>query len=136
MRTIFLTLVLLGIWGCGPSTKQPDFPNLHPVKGVVKLGGQLVKGGTVQFVPEPDRPEFLINSEVGTDGTFTLSTVRTTDSKGERRAGAPAGNYRVTYIPMLTDQKAGGIVEPVTTAQIITVQEGPNDLTISYPARK
>ncbi|MCX7664206.1 MAG: hypothetical protein N2112_01520 [Gemmataceae bacterium] len=136
MRTTFLMMALLGILGCNNESQQPDFPNLHPVKGVVKLGGQPVKGGTVQFVPEPDRPEFLINSEVSTDGTFTLSTVRTTDRKGERRAGAPTGNYRVTYIPMISDQQAGGIVEPVTTSQLITVQEGPNDLTISYPARK
>ncbi len=136
MRTTFLTMALLGILGCGDSVKQPDFPDLHPVKGVVKLGGQPVKGGAVQFIPEPDRPEFLINSEVGTDGTFTLSTVRTTDNKGERRPGAPAGNYRVTYTPMMTEQAAGAIIEPITTTQVLTVATGPNDLTIDLPAKK
>lgn len=136
MRKTFFGVALLGILGCGDASKQPDFPELHPVKGVIKMGGQPVKGGAVRFTPEPDRPEFLINSEVGDDGTFSLSTVRTTDKKGERRPGAPAGRYRITYTPMVMDQTAGGFMEPITPSQTYTVQAGPNDLTIDLPRNK
>ena len=89
LSTAALALALLV--GCDKGNKQPDFPDLSPVKGGVKRDGQPVKGGVVQFTPDPDKPEFLINSEVGADGVYTLSTVRTTDSKGERKTGAPAG---------------------------------------------
>ncbi|HEY1188491.1 MAG TPA: hypothetical protein VGE74_12640, partial [Gemmata sp.] len=94
--------------GCGKDPSQPGFPDLHPVKGVVKRGGQPVSKGTVQFTPDPAKSDFLVNSEVGADGTFTLTTVRTTDSRGERKPGAPAGKYKVTFTPPLGDQTAGG----------------------------
>ena len=88
-------------------------PGPQPGQGGGKRDGQPVKGGVVQFTPDPDKPEFLINSEVGADGMYTLSTVRTTDSKGERKTGAPAGAYKVTYTPSLGDQTAGGQTGPV-----------------------
>jgi hypothetical protein len=88
----------------------------------------------VQFVPEPDRPEFLINSEVGPDGRFSLSTVRTTDSRGERRPGAPPGNYRVTYLPPVADQTTGNL-EPITLPKPLTVESQSNDLLIDLPPR-
>lgn len=125
-----LTALLIVVGGCDAGSKQPDFPELHPVKGVVKLGGKPVKGGVVLFSPEPERPEFLVNSEVGDDGSFSLSTVRTTDKKGERKPGAPAGKYRVSYSPPLGDQTAGPVGEPVPAQQPVTIASGDNDLTI------
>src|SRR5262245_29001621 len=100
MRTAlcFAASVLLFLTGCG-GKNQPKFDELHPVTGTLTAGGKAVTGGAVQFSPDPAKPEFMVNSEVGADGTFRLSTVRTTDSKGERKPGAPAGKYQVTYSP-------------------------------------
>jgi hypothetical protein len=118
------------LFGCDNGRPQPEFDTLHPVKGVVKRGGQPVKGGLLQFTPEPNKPEFLINSVVGDDGTYTLTTVRTTDKSGERRTGAPAGTYKVTYTPPLADQTAGGLVIPVDLPSTVTVNAGENNLPI------
>jgi hypothetical protein len=137
MRRLHYSLVLaLFLPGCDTATKQPDFPDLHPVKGVVKLAGKPVNRGVVQFTSVPERPEFLVNSEVGDDGTFTLSTVRTTDKRGERKPGAPPGRYRVTYSPPLGDQTAGPVGEPITAPQLVTVSAGTNELTIELPKKK
>lgn len=133
LSTAALALALLV--GCDKGNKQPDFPDLSPVKGGVKRDGQPVKGGVVQFTPDPDKPEFLINSEVGADGVYTLSTVRTTDSKGERKTGAPAGAYKVTYTPSLGDQTAGGQTGPVELPAKVTVKVGDNDITIDLPKK-
>ncbi len=121
--------------GCGGGADQPKFPDLSQVSGVVKRGGQPVKGGAVQFQSEPDRPEFLVNSEVGSDGTFTLSTVRTTDKTGERKTGAPAGKYKVVYQPPLGDQTAGGQLTPINAPGSFEVKAGPNDLMIELPKK-
>ena len=116
--------------GCG-GVKQPEFPDVYPAKGVVKRGGKPVAGGSVQFAPVPERPDFLVNSEVGPDGTFALSTARTTDKVGERKPGAPAGKYRVTYLPPAGDQTAGGVsFDPVEVPGTVTVAARENNLTV------
>ena len=138
MRTVSalaLATVTAALVGCGSGPSQPDFPDLHPVKGVVKRGGQPVSKGVVQFAPDPAKSDFLINSEVGTDGTFTLTTVRTTDSKGERKPGAPAGKYKVTFTPPLGDQTAGGQINPIDVPTPATVAPGDNTLTIELPKK-
>ena len=105
ITTLFTAIALPSILvGCGSGGNQPAFAELHTVKGVVKRGGQPMKGGMIKFIPDPDKPEFLINALVQSDGSFSLTTVRTTDTKGERKNGAPAGNYKVTYMPDLADQ--------------------------------
>ncbi len=121
--------------GCGGDASQPKFPDLNPAAGVVKRAGQPVKGGAVQFVPDPDRPDFLVNSEVGADGTFALSTVRTTDKSGERKTGAPAGKYKVVYQPPLGDQTAGGQLSPINVPAPVEVKAGPNDLLVELPKK-
>lgn len=133
MPVVALAVALLA--GCGGGANQPSFPELHPVKGVVKRGGQPVVGGSVRFTPDPDRPEFLINSEVQKDGTFTLSTVRTTDTHGERKSGAPVGKYKVTYEPPLGNQTAGGQMNPIDVPTPVSVTAGDNTLTVELPKK-
>jgi hypothetical protein len=93
-QLLFLSLAI-GITGCGP--KQPDFPELIPVKGTVKKGKETISGGTIQFAPEGILP-FIISSPVGTDGSFSLVTKRT-GPVSEERPGAPAGKHFVSYLP-------------------------------------
>lgn len=123
--------------GCGDGRNQPAFPDLQPVKGVVKKGNATATGGVVRFTPDPDTSDFIINSVVGPDGTFTLSTVRSTDTRGERKVGAPAGSYKVTYTPPLAEQGPGGLPQtPIDLPKPVSVQTGENNLTVELPARK
>lgn len=134
LSTAMILLSAVGLTGCGSGQpEQPAFADLFPVKGLVKRGDKPVKGGAVQFFPEPNKNEFLINSEVGVDGTFTLSTVRTTDRSGERRSGAPAGKYQVKYIPPAGDQLAGGQSSPIDVPGVITIESKENSLELILP---
>lgn len=132
MPRMLLLLALLAFAGCDSGTNQPAFAELHPVRGTVMRGGKPVAGGAVQFAAAPEDGSFMINSDVLPDGTFQLSTVRTTDTQGERKTGAPAGSYRVTYMPVVVDQTAGN-VEPITLNKEVTVEAKDNDLTIELP---
>jgi hypothetical protein len=132
-QALFLTLAF-GITGCGP--KQPDFPELVPVKGVVKKGKETVTAGIIQFEPETPRPAFLIQSFVAPDGTYSLVTTRTTDTVGENRPGAPAGKYKVTYLRPLGEKppekgsKGGPPPGPIRLGEPVTVSAGQADYPI------
>lgn len=128
-------LLSLALGGCG-GADQPPFPELSPVKGVVKRGNDPVAGGDIKFTPEPDRPEFIVNSVVGADGTYSLTTVRTTDTRGERKPGAPAGNYKVTYIPPHNSKTSTKSFTPIDLKALVTVQAGANDIAIDLSAAK
>lgn len=132
MRILTLAAAgLLALAGC--SDKQPKFDELHPVNGTVTAAdGKPVSGGSVQFTPDPDKPEFLVNSEVSKAGSFSLSTVRTTDSRGERKKGAPAGKYKVVFRPDVVDQTQGH-KEPITLPEPVTVEAKSNDLKLALP---
>jgi hypothetical protein len=122
---------VLVLSGCG-GPKGPDFGTLHPVKGIVTKGGQAVSGGVVQFARDPEQSEFLINSEVSAAGQFNLTTVRTTDSSGERKSGVAAGTYRITYFPPVVDQTTG-FLEPVLLPQPISIAGPAEELKIELP---
>jgi hypothetical protein len=126
-------LGLLLLAGCGE--KQPAFPDVHPVRGVVKVGGKPAAGGSVRFDADPAVPGYIISGPVGPDGAFTLTTVRTTDKVAERKPGAPAGAYRVTYMPPAGDQTAGPPPEPPVLPKPVTVEAKENDLTLDFPGR-
>ncbi len=134
-KAAVFALALLASAGCGTEAKQPDFPDLNPVKGVVTRSGRSVSGGSVRFTPDPAQSDFVVNSEVGTDGTFSLTTVRTTDSKGERKPGAPAGKYKMTYTPPLGDQATGGPTGPVELPTPVMVKVGDNNVTVDLPKK-
>ena len=132
MKHLLFLPLAFALAGCG-GPSQPAFPELHPVRGVVKRGGAAVSGGVVKFTPEPATPDFLVNGEIGADGSFTLSTVRTTDTAGERKPGAPAGKYKVTYLPPAGDQTVGPTPQPVTLPAPVTLPSA--DVVIELPKR-
>ena len=123
-----------GIWlalglatGCGSGGgNQPPFAELYPAKGVLVRDGQPVKGGVLQLAAIPPSAEFLINAEVGSDGAFELTTVRATDSRGERKSGVAAGTYTATYRPPVADQMTGNL-NPVALPKPVVVEAKPND---------
>ena len=128
-----LLLFAVGLLGCN-AQKQPDFDPLHVVMGKVQRAGMPLAGGSLRFNPIPDKQEFIINSPVGADGTFKLTTVRTTDNKGERRPGAPAGEYSVVYTPASADQTAA-YQPPITLPQKVKIEAQENTLTLEVPVR-
>jgi hypothetical protein len=136
-RFVVIVVCCLGIGlGCGGGSNQPPFSDLFVVKGVVMRGNDPVKGGAVRFQSDSDKQEFLVNSEVGSDGTFSLITVRTTDKQGERKPGAPAGKYKVMYYPNAADQTAGGSTDPIELSQAVTVEAKENNLKLELPKKK
>lgn len=131
---LVIALSLLSVQtGCfGP--KQPEFDALHPVTGKLQRAGAPLARGAVSFKPIPENQEFNVNGEVGDDGSFKLTTVRMTDSKGERRPGAPAGEYNVIYIPESKDQTVA-FQPPITLPQKVVIEAKDNSLTLEVPAR-
>ena len=99
MRAWIVTALVVFAAGCGASRDEPAFPDLVAVAGVIHQDGRPVGGGSIRFTPVPERDEFLINSEVGPDGRFTLATdspprvpraVSGVAVTVERAGGAPA----------------------------------------------
>lgn len=119
--------------GCSGS-KQPEFDALHPVTGKLQRAGQPLVGGSIRFNSIPEKQEFIVNGLVGPDGSFTLTTVRTTDSKGERRPGAPAGEYSAIYMPESKDQTVA-YEPPITLPQKVVIEAKDNSLTLEVPPR-
>ena len=113
--------------GCQPDKPKGELPPLHAVKGSVSRGGNPVGGGVIQFRPEPDVPNIVVNAEVKPDGTFELKTLHALSQKSA--PGAPAGTYRVLYLPPTAgDQNMAA--PPVVLPKPFTVKEGPNELPI------
>jgi hypothetical protein len=134
-RLLIATLILAA-WGISSTgcfgPKQPEFETLHPVSGKVQKGGVPVSGGALRFTAVPENPDFMIVSDVKEDGTFSLATVRSTDSRGEKKPGAPAGEYTVVYTPPNLDQTQG-FSPPVTLPAKITIKPETNELTLELP---
>ena len=64
-----------------------------------------------------------------------FTATRTTDKVAERKPGAPAGTYRVTYLPPAGDQTAGPPPESPVLPRPVTVEAKENDLTLDFPGR-
>lgn len=132
-------IMLVGAMGCRSGEAQPPFPELATVKGVVQRGNAPVRGGgSLQFLPQATGAEqnaFVITGEVADDGSFTVTTTRTTDKRGEKKSGAPPGQYRVIYMPVVADQTqaAPERAGPIELPKPITIQPGDNTLTVQLP---
>ena len=112
--------------GCNDKP-QWELPPLHPVRGVVSRGGAAVNGGVIQFRPDPDVPNIVINAEVKPDGTFELKTLHALSLKSG--PGAPVGNYKVMYLPA-TGGDQNKAPPSVVLPKPFTVKEGANDFVI------
>ena len=121
---VFVAVVLLP--GCSKTSDK--LPELHPVKGTITKNGVAVKPGYVRFDPESDQ-EYTVQGPVDAGGAFELETIR-----GDKRSkGAPAGVYKVFYIPDGgADQLASTPIETTTT---YTVEAKSNEITIELMAK-
>jgi hypothetical protein len=110
--------------GCAGDKPHGDLPPMHHAHGKVIHNGMPVAGGHIQFQAEPATPDLIVNAEVRPDGTFELQTLHALSQK--KAIGAPAGTYRVTYMPPATDQN----IVPVIPTETFVIKEGLNELTI------
>jgi len=129
IRGLPATLALAVLIGCQEAKPKGDLPPLYPAKGKVVRGGVPVASGLIQFQSEPPNPDLIVNSVVGPDGTFELQTLHALSQK--KAPGAPAGTYKVTYMPPAADQH----IVPVTPAQTFAIQAGTNELTVNLGAK-
>jgi hypothetical protein len=84
---LFLTPMLLGVWGCGGSGSSEA---LVPVSGKVTIGGAPLTRGSISFRADKARGNKSTAEpygEIKSDGTYTLYT--------NKKPGAPAGKYIV-----------------------------------------
>jgi hypothetical protein len=84
----FLSLALAT--GCGGS--EGAMPSLIPVEGMVKVGNDPLKTGSISFNPDNNKGNQSKHVGVGTitDGKFTLTT--------NGKVGVPAGAYKVSIV--------------------------------------
>jgi hypothetical protein len=124
-----LTTCLLVLLAAAPGCKKGgDMPATYPVGGeVLYRGGQPMKGGVVQLRLAGDTTCTVLG-DIGEDGTFTLSTL-----KGKQRVpGAPEGDYEVSVLPSLTQEKMR--VTPIPYKGSFHVGPGENHLRIELPS--
>jgi hypothetical protein len=111
-------LVLPGCAGSGP-----PLPETFVVRGrVIHKGGWLLEGGQITFRSVAD-PTLLASSVIAADGTFSLETFR----ENRKVAGAAAGEYWVTVIPPMGEDRT---VTAVQLAETYRVKPAGNDFTI------
>jgi len=116
---VIVPLFVLLVAGCGKSSGT--LPELHSVKGGLVQSGKAVSGGFVRFMPDKEG-DFIVQSEVDAAGKFELQTV----ANSQKRKGAPAGSYSVTYTPPGTDHK----IAIVTTKGTVSIVPGTHDLSV------
>ena len=112
--------------GCGTTPVAPP-PVTHPVKGrLLDKAGQPVTGGALQIVSSNDIPVSAMG-EVRPDGTFELAVL---SKSGQKLAGAEAGQYKATYIPVMS---AAQTEAPIDLPQPITIEARENVLELRLP---
>ncbi len=133
MSRILLGALVLVAAGCGGGA----LPRTFPAGGkVIHKNGKPLTGGSVEFTTVAD-PLLRVVGTIGSDGTFTLSTVK----DNAKADGAPAGEYRVMVQPPLVNDPRGGLqaahkgVPAITLPQMVRLEEKENtNLKLTLPA--
>jgi hypothetical protein len=112
-------LAAMGVLFAGCARQVEPMPATHPVTGTVhyKQGGPVP--GSVTFQAMTDQ-QLAFSGPIEDDGTFTVSTLRTSDQ--QRVDGMPEGDYRVAVFPQANDK----YVVPQELPGKVTVKAGEN----------
>ena len=105
--------------------------NLHPLKGQVKKGNEVVTAGWLTCTPT-DSNDYTVTAQIGADGRFEAFTMRADDKQGKKHPGAPAGTYRVMYGPPGSDQS----ITPIILPEPFKVEVGSNEWLIDIEVKK
>ncbi len=135
-RIVAVVLLTTAI-GCS-SGGAKKWPDLHPVHGVVKVGGKTATGGYLSLRSDDEsNSDLIVGGKIESDGTYKLSTSHALEQNSTQKAGAPAGRFRVMYMPPGGgDQISGASVDPIDSAKPVTIVAGDNDLTLEIPKPK
>jgi len=134
MRLLFAVCTFVVAIGLASCSKKSDsnVPTLHPVKGVVQLGGQPVNGGELSIRPDQNQPNLLISATVGADGRFEVVSMDTQDRDGKKHPGAPEGTYQIAYGVVSQDQNAA----PIVLSTSFVVEAKANEWIIELKEKK
>ncbi|MFN0195324.1 MAG: hypothetical protein ACKVT0_01155 [Planctomycetaceae bacterium] len=91
IASLILVGCVISLCGCGESG-----PTIVPVSGSVSYKGSPLTNGIVRFNPVDPKTGRPAEGNIGSDGKFTLSTIKSSD-------GAIAGEYNVTVISYKVD---------------------------------
>lgn len=123
---VLLHCAVAGFLGCNDAPKEPA-PATYPVNGKLKTrAGTPVDNGVIQLVATSGEPK-TASGEIQPDGAFELS-VMTGD--GQKFVGAEEGEYRVTYIPRMSEAQTE---VPVDLPQPVKIVPGENKLELKLP---
>jgi hypothetical protein len=120
-RAFLAFVAVLVLSGCAGS--GPPLPETFAVQGrVIDKSGRQLGGGQITF-RSVDDPTLVATGVIGADGSFTVETFR----ENRKAAGAAAGEYRVTVVsPMGEDRMVSAVELPET----YRVKPRENDFTI------
>lgn len=125
-RSTTALALLVILCGCTEEPKTPA-PTTHPASGkLTTKGGEPIDNGLIQLVATSGEPK-TASGEVKADGTFELG-VMTGD--GQKFAGAEEGEYRVTYMPRMSEAQTE---VPVDLPQPVKIVPGENRLELKLP---
>lgn len=120
------SLAIFGIIGC---SSDPDSAiNLVPVKGTITLDGKPMANAMVSFIPEAgDGPSTAGGDTTGPDGNYM--------AQYRNRTGLAPGKYKVTVVPGLSEDPAGGIPEELKGDPFMAA-EGARVAAATRPSKK
>jgi len=130
-RFILAAAAFAAVIGCSSNGSKP-WPDLHPAKGSITVDGQTPSGGYVSLHgDDPSVADVIVSGRVEADGKFTLNTVHATEKNSPTKAGAPAGTFKVRFMPPANgDQATGTSVDPIDGKSPVTIKPGDNELKI------
>ena len=114
-KALAVAALALCVSACGGKQRLPVFP----VRGKVFFQGKPAAGAVVVLnrVGQTDPTAVLPQGTVGTDGTFQVSTYGKND-------GAPAGDYAVSFVWLLTNSKTESEWTPLPRRYMVPGQSG------------
>lgn len=133
IRFFVLTIfTVLAVSGCGGDS---SLPKTAKVRGIVSYKGKPLSGGQISFIPEAGSESAKsgqpASSQIGTDGSFSLTTFNTGD-------GALIGAHKVIVSKRSGDTtrnqpKADGTIDyTVPKAEIPTKYESVDKTPLKY----
>lgn len=141
MRRFMDCLIGLGVAvGCAAEIPAVDEgPPLHPVSGILKIGGKPASGAMIKFVPSRPPPGLVAGGKpsdrtptaiVGADGRYTATTRHDGD-------GALEGSYKLLVVWMEEppegglprDRLRGKYFDDARPAAVVEVKPGANSLS-------
>ena len=127
LRTLLIATAMLPLAGCGSGSPSPA-PTTQPVAGkLLSKAGQPVAEGSIEFVSIGAIP-VRATADVQVDGSFSLTTMT---ADGKKYPGAEAGEYKVTYYPVMRSEGQSEV--PVTLRGTQKIVAGSNDLNLRLP---